>query len=185
MPEVLEADLKERIRKNEAAAFEKLYDDHFPIIAAYVKQNSGSEQDSQDVFQEAMMVLVQNLRKPEFVLTASAGTYIYSVARNIWLKRLRDNKAALVNYEAALHADLQQESAAVLQPNDQQSMLDKLLNRITSHCRHLLVNIFLKNEPIERLMKQMGWKNKHSAANQKYKCLEQVKKVAATSPDLQ
>jgi hypothetical protein len=26
------------------------------------------------------------------------------------------------------------------------------------------------------LMQKMGWKNKHTAANQQYKCLQQVKK---------
>jgi hypothetical protein len=29
---------------------------------------------------------------------------------------------------------------------------------------------------MDSLMVKMGWKNKHTAANQKYKCMEQVKK---------
>jgi len=31
---------------------------------------------------------------------------------------------------------------------------------------------------MESLMIQMGWKNKHTADNQKYKCVQQVKKEA-------
>lgn len=183
MPEVFETDLKERLKVNDAAAFEKLYDDSFPLIAAYVQQNSGSEQDAEDTFQEAMIVLVQHLKNPGFVLTSSPGTYLYSVARNHWLKRLRDNKRP-TPYEEELHGDLLHEVPASTQFPSQQGVIDRLLTKITNHCRHLLVNIFLENEPMERLMKRMGWKNKHTAANQKYKCLEQVKKVAAAEADI-
>ncbi|MBX2905341.1 MAG: sigma-70 family RNA polymerase sigma factor [Taibaiella sp.] len=185
MPELLEAELTTLLRKNDTAAFKRLYDDSYPAIAAYVVKNSGNEQDAEDTFQEAMLILVQNLRKPGFVLTSSAGTYLYSVSRNIWLKRLRDNNTVATPYEEDLHGDLLQESGGQDPNHRRHSLLDRALARITSHCRHLLINIFLDNEPMERLMKRMGWKNKHTAANQKYKCLEQVKKVAAADAGLQ
>jgi hypothetical protein len=33
--------------------------------------------------------------------------------------------------------------------------------------------------PLEQLMKKMGWKNKHTASNQKYKCIQMLKKQVA------
>jgi len=185
MPELLETELASILRKNDAAAFERLYDESYQAIAAYVVKNSGNEQDAEDTFQEAMLILVQNLKKPGFVLSSSPGTYLYSVARNLWLKRLRDSKPVSTAYEEDLHGDLLQETTGDEVAHSRHGLLGKMLTRITNHCRHLLVNIFLENEPMERLMKRMGWKNKHTAANQKYKCLEQVKKVAAADAELQ
>jgi len=180
MPELLEITLSERLRQNDATAFEQLYDECYPAIAGYVQQNSGNEQDAEDVFQETMIVVLQNLRKPDFVLSSSVKTYMYAVARNLWLKRLRDSKPATAHYDEELHGDLLHEQTGAGHTQHNTGILEKILNKITNHCRHILVNLFLNNEPMERFMKRMGWKNKHTAANQKYKCLEQVKKYAGT-----
>lgn len=185
MPELLDTELTSLLRKNDATAFKRLYKQSFPVVAAYVLQNNGSDQDAEDIFQEAIVILVQNLKKPDFLLTAAPTTYLYSVARNQWLKRLRDNKPFAIAYEEDLHGDMLLETATSPPALAHQGLLHSLLMRITNHCRHLLIKIFLKNEPMERLMKHMGWKNKHTAANQKYKCLEQAKKVAAANTTLQ
>ena len=53
-------------------------------------------EDARDLFQESLMVLVKNLRKEEFVLSCSVKTYLYSIMRNLWLKRLsKKNKGGL------------------------------------------------------------------------------------------
>ena len=48
--------------------------------------------------------------------------------------------------------------------------------KITIHCQRILKAIFYLNEPMDTLMIKMGWKNKHTATNQKYKCIEQIRK---------
>ena len=51
------------------------------------------------------------------------------------------------------------------------------LTKITDNCLRILKAIFYYQEPMDSLMKKMGWKNKHTAANQQYKCIQQVKKI--------
>ena len=50
------------------------------------------------------------------------------------------------------------------------------LSKITANCQRILKTIFFYNEPMDNLLKKLGWKNKHTAANQQYKCIQQVKK---------
>src|SRR5689334_8151924 len=82
------SDLKERNN----AAYNLLYTFYFPGIENFVKKNSGTSADAQDVFQETIMVLLDKVPKEDFILTSSIKTYIHAVAQNIWLKRLREAK---------------------------------------------------------------------------------------------
>ena len=55
--------------------------------------NSGTEDDAKDIFQEALIVVFKNIReKADFKLESGFQTYIYSIARLLWLKHLRDSR---------------------------------------------------------------------------------------------
>lgn len=88
MDENILADLK--AGKNHV--IEQVYKDCYKMVANYIKNNNGTEDDAKDTFQEAMMVVIKNLRKPNFILTAKLSTYLYSVARQLWLYRLRGKR---------------------------------------------------------------------------------------------
>jgi RNA polymerase sigma factor (sigma-70 family) len=82
--------LLNRLRAEENASFELLYAFYFPAIAAFVVQNRGSHADAEDIFQEAVMVLLEKVRQPNFELTSSLKTYLFAIAKYTWLKRLRE-----------------------------------------------------------------------------------------------
>lgn len=169
--------LIDRLRKEDQESFHLLYIQYFPVVSSYVRKNMGNQEDAQDLFQETMVVLLNKVRQPEFELTSSLKTYLFSIARNLWLKRLRDNKKiSIADFETyqqqtdLLDFDLTMEKTS-------EEKLSDWLTKITQHCQQILKAIFFFNEPMENLMKKMGWKNKHTAANQQYKCIQQVKKV--------
>ena len=84
--------LLDKLRTEDNSSFGLLYKFYFPSVASYIKQNLGSNEDAEDVFQEAITVLLQKVRQSDFVLTSSLKTYLYAIAKNLWLKRLRDSK---------------------------------------------------------------------------------------------
>jgi hypothetical protein len=101
---------------------------------------------------------------------------LFAIAKNLWLKRLRDNKLIPVdNFEQYQeHSEI---VAFELQPEPtREEKVATWLTKITEHCQRILKAIFFYKEPMGSLMQKMGWKNKHTAANQQYKCLQQVKK---------
>jgi RNA polymerase sigma factor (sigma-70 family) len=169
--------LIDRIRKEDNASFDELYRSCFPLIANYVRQNSGSHTDAEDIFQESIIVLLQKVRQPDFILTSALKTYLFAISKNLWLKRLRDNK--LISIANDLEPYITDTNACDLEIEREISEIEKLkgwLDRITENCQRILKAIFFHQEPMESLIKKMGWKNNHTAANQKYKCIEQVKR---------
>src|SRR4051812_5486762 len=85
--------LLDNLKNEDNASFEVLYKFYFPSIAAHIAQNFGNTEDAEDIFQEAIIVLLQKIRQENFVLTSSLKTYLFAIARNLWLKRLRDTKS--------------------------------------------------------------------------------------------
>ncbi|RPE12593.1 sigma-70 family RNA polymerase sigma factor [Chitinophaga lutea] len=148
-----------------------LYQHLFPKIAAHVQRNSGDIDDARDVFQEALLVWLKKREEPGFVLTSTLETYLFAIARNCWLNKLKERQK-IIPCEA--FADMPEETQAT--PLREQ--LPRWLRSITQHCRQIIRSIYFLQEPMEKLAVRMGWKNRHTADNQKYKCLQQLRKAS-------
>lgn len=164
-----------QLKAGDRHAATAIYQQYFPMVAAYVQQHNGHPADAEDVFQEVMLVLVQKIQSPEFTLTASLKTYLYAIARNCWCKSLRDNRLLLPGTAAmpedAGMPDLFPEPPAT-------TRIQGWLARITVNCKRIIKALFFHQQSIALLAQKMGWKNKHTADNQKYKCLQQLRKAA-------
>src|SRR5919112_4606421 len=76
------------IRGGDERALAHLYRLHWPMVSHFVLQNSGSEDDAQDVYQEGVVVFYEKVRDGSLELSCQIKTYLYAVCRRLWLKRL-------------------------------------------------------------------------------------------------
>jgi RNA polymerase sigma factor (sigma-70 family) len=167
------------LKNEDNASFEVLYKFYFSSIATHIIQNFGSTDDAEDIFQEAIIVLLQKVRQVDFVLTSSLKTYLFAIAKNLWLKRLRDNKLIPVDNFEQYRQESEMVAFELHNEPTREEKLSSWLTKITENCQRILKAIFFYKEPMGSLMQKMGWKNKHTAANQQYKCIQQVKKEKA------
>src|SRR5688572_1200580 len=89
--------LLDNLEKGDNAAIELLYKSCFPAVDFYVRKNKGTAEDARDIFQEAVVILLNKIRLPGFELTASLKTYLYAISKNLWLKQLRGNKQIIAD----------------------------------------------------------------------------------------
>jgi len=176
MQPISDKTLLDNLKNEDNASFEVLYKFYFPSVLTHIIQNFGSTEDAEDIFQEAIIVLLQKIRHTDFVLTSSLKTYIFAIARNLWLKRLRDNKLITVNNFDKYQQESEQFTFELKPEPTKEEKVTSWLTKITENCQRILKAIFFYKEPMGSLMQKMGWKNKHTAANQQYKCIQQVKK---------
>ena len=85
-----ESALIEALRQGADWAYKSLYKNCYPSVKRYVVNQGGSEDDAQEVFQEAVIQLFRNLANPGFELTAKVCTYLFSIAKYNWWKINRD-----------------------------------------------------------------------------------------------
>src|SRR6201994_3638174 len=86
--ETNEQKLLEGLACNDRKAIEAIYKQHFNMVQSLILSNNGYPDDARDIFQEAMIVLYEKARSGSCELNSQLKTYLYSVCRRLWLKRL-------------------------------------------------------------------------------------------------
>ena len=84
------------LARNDRKCIEAIYRDNYNAIQSLIIKNNGSIDDAKDIFQEAILVLYEKVQSDEFILSCQIKTYIYSVSRRLWLKRLVQQNRFLV-----------------------------------------------------------------------------------------
>ncbi len=158
-------------------AFGALYKNYFATVNRFITNNSGTSQDAEDVFQDTMIALVAKLRQDDFVLKASVKTYIVAIAKNLWFKKLRTANREIAFTDIHDNKFYEEITLAIEEEKSYWDKLQNYIDKITDHCRGLILDMFFKNKPIEQIQKDYGYSSIHNAQNQKHKCVEQIRKV--------
>jgi RNA polymerase sigma factor (sigma-70 family) len=158
-------------------SFGQLYQEYFSMISRFVTNNSGQTEDAEDLFQDTMVVLIEKLRQDNFELTASLKTYIMAIAKNLWLKRLRSPQKTVEFSELLEQQYFEEINLAIEAEKTYWDKLQNYLHQITEHCKGLIHDMFFQQKRIEQIQKEYGYSSKQNAQNQKYKCVEQIRKV--------
>lgn len=176
--EINEQALLKGLAQNDSKAVEALYKSHFTMIQHFVLNNNGSFDDARDLFQEAMITLYEKVQSDSFVLSCQIKTYLFSICKNLWLKRLQQ----MGKYSAPL--SIEEESIAIeadleeFQKKDAAfSIMNRALNSLGEPCKSLLEGYYLNKKGMQELAEDFGYTNADNAKNQKYKCLMRLKKL--------
>lgn len=166
--------LLDLLKADYRGAFAHLYRYHFKMVEYFITQNSGNTFDAEDVFQEVMLVFFNKSREGSFSLTCSVKTFIYSVARNLWLKKLRSNKRELsiTDYEKYEHVAMPEEAE---QEPGREIQVKAAMEQLGEGCRKILMLYYYMKKSMQQVADELGYTNADNAKNQKYKCLQQLK----------
>lgn len=165
------------LARNDRKSVEEIYKQHYNLIQALIINNSGSMDDAKDVFQETMVVLFEKARSGNFELNCQIKTYLYAVAKRLWLKRLQQaNRFAESidnNDEISVSEDLSEHE----QKNAEYDMMHQSINSLGEPCRSLLQAFYFKKKNMQEIAESFGYTNAENAKTQKYKCLMRLKKI--------
>jgi RNA polymerase sigma factor (sigma-70 family) len=150
---------------------EELYESAFPPVARFVSKMSGSFQDAKDIFHDALVIFYERRMHQDFTLNTTAEAYIVGIAKHLWIRKFKqDHKKVSLD---ALESGISIPQDYYSTPND--AVLLQFLERTGQKCMDLLRAFYYENRPMKDLMQALGYRNEHSAAVQKYKCLEKVR----------
>lgn len=169
--------LLKALANNDSKAAETIYKDNFNMVLAFIINNNGTYDEARDIFQEAMITLYQKAKSESFVLTSQLKTYIYSVSRRLWLKRLQQlgrTANGVENFESiAVDDDIE-----VHERRDAElGIMHRALNSLGEPCKSLLEAFYIEKKSMDEIALLFGYTNADNAKNQKYKCLMRLKKL--------
>jgi RNA polymerase sigma factor (sigma-70 family) len=176
--ETTEQKLLEGLAVNDRKAIETIYKQHYNMVQALILSNSGYPDDARDIFQEAMIVLFEKVKSGSFELNCQLKTYLYSVCRRLWLKRLSQLQRNSVEVEGLMDTvPVEDEIEKHEQRNLDFQIMEQSMNSLGEPCRSLLKAYYLEMKNMVEIAADFGYTNADNAKNQKYKCLMRLKKI--------
>ena len=170
--------LLQGLARSDKKAIESIYKENYNMVQSLIINNSGSTDDAKDIFQEAMIVLYEKVRSGTFELNCLIKTYVYSVSRRLWLKRLQQMNRyvpAMENLQDTVSVDEDVEENERI--NSEFQAMEKAINSLGEPCKSLLEAYYLEKKSMVEIALFFGYTNAENAKNQKYKCLVRLKKI--------
>ncbi len=158
-------------------AFAYLYANHYKSIMAMVMKNSGTQDDASDVFQDTLVVLHKNVHKEGFSLSCKIGTYLYSVARNVWLKKLKkSSRTVSISETEKEFIPISQDNVEILDKMEEKNLLYAHLKNLGEDCRKVLKYFYFDGMRLDEIAIKMGYNSAEVAKNKKFRCFHTLKK---------
>ena len=166
------------ILNNSENAIKRLYVAYFPMVMQLIVNNNGTPDDAKDIYQEAIIVLYNKIKKGDFELNSKLKTFIYSVCRRLWLKRLNQ----MNRYGGDIHdfQDYLPVDDEVEQHNERDIQFGKMqsaLQLLGEPCKTIIEDFYIHNRSMQEICESFGYTNADNAKTQKYKCLQRLKKL--------
>jgi RNA polymerase sigma factor (sigma-70 family) len=166
------------ILNNSESAVKRLYIAYFPMVLQLIINNNGTQDDAKDIYQEAIIVLYNKIKKGDFELNSKLKTFIYSVCRRLWLKRLSQMNrygGDLRDFQEYLPVEdeVEQHNERDMQFTKMQSALQLL----GEPCKTIIEDFYINNRSMQEICESFGYTNADNAKTQKYKCLQRLKKL--------
>lgn len=177
-PQTDEKALLEGLANNDKKAVETIYKDNFNMVQSLIINNNGSSDDAKDIFQETIIVLYEKVRSGTFELHCQIKTFVYSVSRRLWLKRLQQqNRYSSPGDSMENVVAVDEDIEAHEQRNTEFEMMEKAISNLGEPCKSLLEAYYLQKQNMQVIAANFGYTNADNAKNQKYKCLMRLKKI--------
>lgn len=172
-----EKQLLREISKGNDNALAWLYDNHIRMITKYIANNSGNDDDAQEMLQEALILLWEKVRSGNFHLHSKLSTYIYAVVRNKWLKELERRKRNSDLDEARMQTGDASDSLQSLEQEELANMISVNIEKLSPVCRELLKLFYYENKSMADISNALGFANEDVAKSKKYQCKKLLEKL--------
>ena len=166
------------ILNNSESVLKRLYVAYFPMVLQLIINNNGDGDDAKDVYQEAIIILYNKVKNGDFELSSKLKTYIYSICRRLWLKRLSQMNrygGDIKDFQEYLTVDDETEKN-----NERDIQFNKMgdaLKLLGEPCKTIIEDFYINNRSMKEICEEFGYTNADKAKTQKYKCLQRLKKL--------
>jgi RNA polymerase sigma factor (sigma-70 family) len=157
-----------------------LYDNYFQSVRNHVLNNSGSDDDVSDVFQDAIIVLYNQITEDKLRLTSDLKGYFFGIARNVWNSQLRKKQKTI-----ELEFDLPDEEETEDQSDP---TLERIISRVFQRLKpdqQMVLNLFSDGLSYEEIAVKLNLKNEVYARRKKYLCKEALLELVKEDPEYQ
>lgn len=169
-------ELLRALKQNDEASLRYFYQKNYAKVERYVKNNSGTDDEARDIYQDAFIAVWRNIQLDRFHPqndTALDG-YIYQIAKNKWVDHLRAVKRVQMVELTELNA-----GADTLPENNEEeeqmfNIMKTKIKLLGDNCRDLLERFYFQKQSMRTISVAMKW-TEATVRNNKYRCIQRLR----------
>src|ERR1035437_5009620 len=172
-----------RLRKENIIKY--VYKEYFSMTRHLIINNSGTGQDAEDVFQDALVIVYNRIMIDQLELNSTFKTFLYSICRNIWMQQLEKRKKfknEFVDFETITEIP----EPTLEEIYDIEKKKNKLYQlhflNLSDDCQKV-IQLFLKKISLREIANIMGYKTEKYAKTRKFDCKEELKTRILNDPN--
>lgn len=155
----------------------------FPMIKAGIISSGGNKEMAEEIFNDALLLLIRKVSEPTFELSSKLSTYLFGISRFLWKNELRKQQkkqevewnGAIILTELELGYDEEQE--------ERFKAMENILISLSEKCQQIFERLYYRKQTMQEIATALGFSSENSAKTQKYKCMEQaIKQASALNP---
>jgi len=162
----------EGISQNDRKVMDYIYDRFQGKVEGFIMGRGGNPEHIKDVFQEALMVIIQKVRKDDLKLTCSFSTYLLAVCKNIWMHDMRKSKVHLVE-DSKLESVPEKDAVDWEQEEKFQDLFNHHFAQLSEDCQKLL-HLHFKKVSLAEIQQIFGYSSEHYTSDRKYRCKQSL-----------
>lgn len=164
------------LRERDSRGIREIYEDLAPAVRQWVRNNSGSDSDAEDLFQEGLMAIYDRYCLRGEAFEGSFGGLLMTICKRRWYDRLSKKKRDddIRNAEANRYdneADEWEAAEATLEQQGRQKRLEQVFQYLSEQCRRVLALLITEQLPVEEVAEQLGISNANTVYQNKHRCL--------------
>ncbi len=155
-------------RENNDQVVYECYEDIYPMIYRFVTSNSGDENDARTMTIESLEAFYECCLRDNFHLTCKFSSFIYSVCRNGWLKKLKRRKRFPNQPIIQENYEEQQQSSIFVSPltaddyeetlflNDLKRIILEFAAQVSEKCHQITKLKYIEDKSHEEIASALG-----------------------------
>lgn len=180
---VNEVEIIHRIQKDDLeGSLKELYSLCFHEVVNDICYTGGTKDDGEDIFQEAILILVKKIQNGQFRQDSTLKTYLKGIARNMWAseKRTRTRRKSRENIYTSGTNEIE---GPMLWRNSQKEFA-ALLDSIGETCKSILTKFYLEGLDAASITTSFHFKNIQILRNRKSICIKRLRDILQSKKNL-
>lgn len=127
--------------ENNSSVIHSIYKKFAPKVIYYIKMNSGSEDEAQDIIQDVLITLYNQAKTKGLELTCPFDAYFFLLCKRKWLNELKKshNKEVTIKDEnVSIDKDVEKLAIETEEQDEKQSLFDEMFQKLGEKCQEVL-----------------------------------------------
>lgn len=171
--------LIDNLKRGDTGCLDEVYLENRDAFLNWIRKSFNlKEEDAADIYQDTLIAFYENIRKGKLErLSANVQTYLFSIGKNLALKRHRSMRM-IKKHEDALILEVDNVEDPFSEDVDERTMaVKKAFEKMEEPCHSILKRYYYFRQSMAEIAEMMDYKNADTVKSQKSRCMRHMKEM--------